>query len=133
MKKGFQKLLCLLLVGVMLLGINTTVSAGWPGTGGAPQVTQINFVKVGKLANGNRSVKIKVYGYGREYATLNGNYVKCVETTPFVAYGTTVDGFYYTYDCGNLPPGKYTFQSRHTSTNFPYRQLSFSCGVTFVD
>lgn len=99
----------------------------WPGEGGAPQVTKIELADYGWLDNGNFAVIIKVYGYGRDNTTFNGNKISYIDSEGFILYGTGVDGFYYLYDCGPIEQaGTYTFKTTFTSTNSPYKQVYFS-------
>lgn len=106
-------------------GQNTTY--GWPGTGGAPQITKIEYVNDYKV-NGNLVIKLKVTGYGddRRKAFFDGQAVSSTRGEYFINYGTTADGWYYTYDCGPVPePGNYVFETTFKSINAPYTQLYF--------
>lgn len=97
-----------------------------PGMGPAAQISKIELVYAGELINDHLGVLLKVYGIGRDITTFNGITVPCIYSESFVEYGTGVDGFYYLYDCGEITQsGTYEFVSRHISTNFPYRELTF--------
>lgn len=103
-----------------------------PGDGPAPQVTSISLYRYGWLTNGNFGVTIKVYGYGSDTTTFNGNRISWIDQEPFIVYGTGADGFYYTYDCGPVTQaGSYTFSTTFRSTNYPYGTRSFSEVFTF--
>lgn len=111
------------------------ISPLWlPGDGAAPQVTQIELVDYGWLENGNFGVIIQVYGYGSDYTTFAGRTISWIEKEPFVTSGTSVDGFYYLFDCGEITsPGKYIFKTVFTSTNPPHRQVIFNEEFTFSE
>jgi len=107
---------------------NQSTTYGWPGTGPAPQITKIEYA--GRtFVNGNVIVKLKVTGYGndRGAAYFNGQSVSSTRGDYFINYGTTADGWYYTYDCGPTPEtGSYLFETTFKSTNAPYSTKYFS-------
>lgn len=106
----------------------------WPGDGPAPQVTDIQLADYGWLENGNFGVIIKVYGYGSDNTTFDGQRISWIESEPFIISGTGADGFYYLYDCGPITQeGDYIFATTFTSTNFPYSQRSYSTTFTFTN
>lgn len=78
----------------------TTIAEGvqpkwWPGDGPAPQVTRMEITDIGTLnSNGNLCIVVKVYGYGSDYTTFDGNRVKSIANEPFIISGTGADGFY---------------------------------------
>lgn len=109
------------------------ISPLWqPGDGPAPQVTKIELEGYGWLQNGNFGVILKVYGYGSDTTTFNGKSVSWIEKEPFIISGTGADGFYYLFDCGPITaPGSYSFRSTFRSTNFPYKEVTYTDVFTF--
>ena len=104
----------------------------WPGDGPAPQVTKIECERYGWLKNGHWGVVLKVYGYGWDRTTFDGNKISWIREEPFIISGTGADGFYYLYDCGTITSaGNYPFISTFTSTNFPYKKATLNYMFTF--
>lgn len=105
-----------------------------PGMRPAAQISQISIEDADWLPNGHWGVVLKVYGYGRDITTFNGVAIPYIASQGFVEYGTGGDGFYYLYDCGEIiQAGTYEFVSRHISTNFPYKELTFRHAFVFVE
>ena len=107
---------------------------GWPGTGAAPQITNIEHDDSYWNEEGNWEVRLKVTGYGsdRNKAFFNGEPISSEVGRYFINYGTTADGWYYTYDCGPITePGDYLFETTFRSTNYPYSELTFQAVFTF--
>lgn len=84
--------------------LSNTPGVSTCGFGGpAPLVTNIELYDRGYLSNGNYYITLKVTGYGRDWAYVDGVEIKSEEIDYFINYGTTADGFYYRYDFGFAP------------------------------
>lgn len=111
-----------------------SITRGNPGEGPAKPVSSVRITKVGALnvsgREGNVGVIVEVIGHGHDRATYDGRSVVHFDYSPIILYGTTVDGWYYIYDCGKPTLGTHDFEVILRSTNSPYNEVKASAQIT---
>lgn len=111
-----------------------TPDASTYGFGGpAPYVTNIELIYQGPIPGGNYGIRLKVTGYGRDWAYLDGVAIKSEEIDYFINYGTTADGFIYQYDFGFYPePGSvHKFTVTFRSVRDSNKTMTFTKNFSF--
>lgn len=106
------------------------ITRGYPGEGPAKPVSSVKIFDYGILKvpghEGNVGVVVQVMGLGRDRATYDERTVTHYDFSSIILYGTTVDGWYYYYDCGKPTLGTHDFEVIVRSTNSPYNELGAS-------
>lgn len=117
-----KRLICIVLFFTLIFSINTfassttnnpqkpsipkEISAREP----APNVSKVWIDRIYVDYNGDTIVITGQYGYGSEYAKVNGVTCKRFATDPiFLDNNSSADGWYYYWNCGNVKSGLFEF------------------------